>query len=217
MKILLADDHTLFRDIVMQYLLSTGEYAEVLLAENFSEGKQKIEDNLPLDMVILDLKMPGMNGLNGLSELIALYQDLPIAIMSGVAKPNIISEALEMGAVGYFPKTMTPKDMLAGIKAVMSGEKFVPTCEKTSTLMPSFYNDVEHNVNIDAANDVNLTPREKEVLGYLAKGASNKEIANQLGLQLVTIKLHVRGICRKLGADNRTQAAIKARDLSLVS
>ena len=217
MKILLADDHTLFRDIVMQYLLSTGEYSEVLLAEDFSEGKQKIEDNMPLDMVILDLKMPGMNGLNGLSELIALYQDLPIAIMSGVAKPKVIFEALELGAVGYFPKTMTPKDMLAGIKAVMSGEKFIPTCEKTSTLMPSYYNDSDHSVEINGANDVKLTPREKEVLGYLARGASNKEIANELGLQLVTIKLHVRGICRKLGADNRTQAAIKARDLKLVS
>lgn len=217
MKILLADDHTLFRDIVMQYLLSTGEYSEVLLAEDFSEGKKKIEDNMPLDMVILDLKMPGMNGLNGLSELIALYQDLPIAIMSGVAKPKVISEALELGAVGYFPKTMTPKDMLEGIKAVMSGEKFIPTCEKTSSLMPSYYNDIDHSDEMLSANDVKLTPREKEVLGYLARGASNKEIANSLGLQLVTIKLHVRGICRKLDADNRTQAAIKARDLKLVS
>lgn len=221
MKILLADDHTLFREILVHYILSAIERADIVHARNLEEGKHKLANNPGFDLVLLDLKMPGMNGLGGLRELIAIYNDIPIAIMSGVASPDMISEALEIGASGYFPKTMSGQALIDGIQRVLSGERFVPVDLKTSALMPSHYHDGHIDIpcptRMKTVRDIKLTPREKEVLGYLLKGRSNKEIANELGLQLVTVKLHVRGICTKLEAENRTQAALRAKELQILN
>lgn len=216
MKMLLADDHTLFREIIVDFILKSYEYSDVVTAKDFHDGKQKIEQCQLFDLVILDLKMPGMNGLEGLQELMTIYDDLPIAIMSGVAKSDMISEALEMGAAGYFPKTLSPQAMMSGIQMILDGEKFIPVDSKKMGLIPAYYDDDAEVCDMGkTTNDIQLTPREKDVLGYLLQGLSNKEIASDLGLQLVTVKLHIRGICRKLDADNRTQAALRAQKLGL--
>jgi DNA-binding NarL/FixJ family response regulator len=111
--------------------------------------------------------------------------------------------------------------LLKAIQLVLTGEKFIPIDRNTNNIMPSFYGtsstarpmlggDVEQRLA-----DLQLTRRERDVLAHLASGASNKEIANHLGLQIVTVKLHVRGLCRKLNAKNRTQVALRARELGL--
>lgn len=220
MKILIADDHALFREIVVEYILKNfeSEKIEIFKAKNFNDCKDAIDKDKAFDLVILDLQMPGMRRLEGLRELRSTYEHIPLAVMSGVSKPEVITEALEIGAVGYFPKTLSPKAMVEGIAMILAGERFIPVHDESSSLMPThFHDDNEHHgIETKTTNDFKLTPREKEVLGYLLQGLSNKEIANDLGLQLVTVKLHVRGICQKLGADNRTQAALKAKELRLL-
>lgn len=118
------------------------------------------------------------------------FPALRIALMSGVAESKDIDAALEMGAVGYFPKTLSGRALLQAIEKVVSGEKFVPE-DDDGGYMPSFYGD-DGGMNAQVSA---FTPRESEVLAYLVDGASNKEIARALDVQVVTVKLHVRGVC----------------------
>ncbi|MFP4313939.1 MAG: response regulator [Alphaproteobacteria bacterium] len=218
MKILLVDDHTLFRDALVQYINRANPKAQVLLAKDFDEGYSTLQNNMPVDLVLLDLKMPGMNGLDGLKTLIDEYPGLPIALMSGVAEPEEVTDAIELGISGYFPKTLSGKELLNGIQQVLAGERYIPLGGSSLEVMPAYYKDKSVKIKTQKTTaDITLTPREKDVLGYLMKGASNKEIANDLNLQVVTVKLHIRGICRKLEANNRTQAALKAKELRLLS
>jgi DNA-binding NarL/FixJ family response regulator len=217
MKIVLADDHTLFRDALTQYIERSDPEIIVLLGKDFHEAMNILVAEKDVDLVMLDLRMPGMNGLQGLKRLRELYEDIPVAILSGLAEPIDVEEALQLGAAGYFPKTLPGKIMLQGIYKILQGEKFTPMDHNTNQILPSYHADPYPAGQAGSAMDVKiqLTPREKQVLGFLLKGASNKEIAQEMKLQVVTIKLHVRGICRKLGAKNRTQAALKAQQAGL--
>lgn len=218
MKLLIADDHTLFRDALVQYIERSGSGVSVSLAKDFYEGMEILKSDPKQDLVILDLRMPGMNGMDGFVKMRETYPDVPVALMSGVAEPSDVCKALDLGAVGYFPKTLSGKALLAAIESVLQGDIFVPEDSSTGGIMPSYYADSSANGDggkLAAPKDLNLTPRERDVLAFLVDGASNKEIARELDLQVVTVKLHVRGICRKLNVQNRTQAALIARDLGL--
>ncbi len=216
MKIILADDHALFRDALTQYIERSDASVRVFHAKDFHEAVDLMSAEGDVDFVMLDLKMPGMNGLQGLRKMKDLYPNTPVAILSGLAEKADIEEALRLGAAGYFPKTLPGKIMLQGIYKIIKGEVFTPVDHNTNQILPSYHADQGMDGDAgDACDKVPLTPRETEVLGYLLKGASNKEIANTMNLQVVTIKLHVRGICRKLGAKNRTQAALMAQQMGM--
>ena len=222
MKILLADDHTLFRDALVEYMRRADENNEVLVAEDYPDAKKILNNNSDVDLTLLDYKMPGMNGLAGLKDLHESFPDMPIALLSGVAEERHVKQAMEYGAKGFFPKTLSGKAMMKAIDLILMGEKFLPIDSKSNKLQPSYYNgEGEHDFHefnqssYESVEDPGLTKREKEVLDYLVKGASNKDIARALGLQIVTIKLHVRGICKKLDAKNRTQAALRAQKMGI--
>ncbi|GJL84401.1 MAG: DNA-binding response regulator [Micavibrio sp.] len=231
MKLLLADDHTLFRDALVQYIERAEPESDITLAKNFYEVVDLMKEKPEQDLILLDLRMPGMNGMEGFKRMRDDYPDIPVALMSGVAETKDVNDAMDLGAVGYFPKTLSGKALLKAIQLVLTGERFVPIDHETNAIMPSHYNgkgNGESNGNgygglqeaqdtLDGESVIQLTPRETEVLSYLARGASNKEIARELELQVVTVKLHVRGVCRKLEAKNRTQAALKARELGIVA
>ncbi|MFK7839690.1 MAG: response regulator [Bdellovibrionales bacterium] len=227
MKLLIADDHTLFRDALVQYIQRANDDCDIAVTKDFDEAYQRVQLASDYDLVILDLRMPGMNGLEGIEKLRKKYPDLKVALMSGVAEAEDVEAAVKLGACAYFPKTLSGKALVQAINEVLHGQKYIPTQEGSNQVMPSYYADEKRtNFNYggmsnanglsDAKTDFALTPRETEVLRYLANGDSNKDIANALGLQVVTVKLHVRGICRKLDANNRTQAALKATQLGLV-
>lgn len=228
MKLLIADDHTLFRDALVQYIERAEQDAEITVTKDFHEAYALLKEGKEYDLVLLDLRMPGMNGMEGFQKIRDEFSGTKAALMSGVANEEDVRAAMDMGAVGYFPKTLSGKALIQAIQIVLTGERFVPIDQNSSQVMPSYYSDqkrVNYGYGVAEEGQVknkdnigfNLTPREKEVLGYLAEGASNKEIANALGLQVVTVKLHVRGVCRKLNAGNRTQAALTATKLGLVS
>lgn len=216
MKLLIADDHTLFRDALVNYIERADPACSVTTAKDLYEAMDALETNEHYDLVLLDLRMPGMNGLDGLKRMREEFPDTPVSLMSGIAEPEDVRNSLDLGASGYLPKTMSGKAMLNGVREIISGKIFVPKDKDGHTVMPSYHADeekVEPEPISAAPQDMNFTTREREVLSFLVEGASNKEIANALGLKVVTVKLHVRGVCRKLDAKNRTQAAIRAKEM----
>jgi len=212
MKIIIADDHALFREALAHYIERSEPDATVILTQDFHGVMESLQQDSGIDLVMLDLRMPGMNGLQGLQKLRSAYPLQNIVLLSGLAQDADVKQAIDMGARGYFPKTLPGKIMLQGIYKILQGETFIPMDHNTDAVMPSYFSDAGMSPP-PATDNVNLTPREKQVLGFLSRGVSNKEIAQALDLQVVTIKLHVRGICRKLGVKNRTQAALKAQSL----
>ncbi|MDE4276196.1 response regulator transcription factor [Phaeobacter gallaeciensis] len=203
MRILLADDHDMVRETISAYLKSEGG-AEVLLATDLPGAMELISAEGPFDLVLLDYQMPGMTGLDGLAEALAANGGKGVAILSGSAPANTARAALDAGAIGFIPKTMGAQSLLNAVRFMSAGEIYAPV-----ELMRA-----EESANTHPLAE-RLSPRELEVLNGLCRGLSNKEIARELDLQEVTIKLHVRTLCRKLGAKNRTQAALTAKEAGL--
>lgn len=203
MKILIADDHDLVRDTLAAFLSGDGDM-EVETVENLDLACDRIESAGGFDLVLLDYTMPGMHGLDGLRRAIDLNHGKPVAIMSGTAPRTIAQDALDNGAVGFLPKTLPAKSLVNAIRFMAAGETYVPVKFMTSE-------DVEE-VNPIAEK---LSPREMQVLGGLCRGLANKEIARELDLQEVTIKLHVKTLCNKLDAKNRTHAAMIGKEAGL--
>ncbi len=200
MRILLADDHGMVRDVMSSYLETVGR-AAIVAVEDYKKAMKILSTKGPFDLVLLDFSMPGMNGLDGLSDAIKAYPDQPFAILSGTAPNRIAQEAVERGAIGYLPKSMSAKSLVNAVRFMIAGETFIPA----SILADS-------GETLETEFTQRLTQREKQVLRGLSYGRSNKEIARELDLQEVTIKLHVRTLCKKLNAKNRTQAALIAKD-----
>ncbi|MEQ8365571.1 MAG: response regulator transcription factor [Roseicyclus sp.] len=200
MRILLADDHDLVRETIAMFLKSAG-IGEVVTVESVDEAVEAARMSGSFDLVLLDYQMPGMDGLAGLARMKDANDGRPVAILSGTASPTIANEAINAGAAGFVPKTMGAKSIVSAINLMSGGEIFVP---------------FDFMQQSEARTVANLTERETEVLRGLAEGRSNKEIARDLELQEVTIKLHVKTLCRKLGARNRTQAAMIAKDRTLI-
>lgn len=216
MKLLLADDHAMFRDALVDYLQRTELNADVTIAKDMNEVMEVMQGGEKFDLVMLDFRMPGMDDLSGLESLLQHYPDTRAVILSGMARTKDVEKAMDMGAAGYLPKTLTGKALINGINKVLAGEKYVAIDYNTNEIMASSKSqDDEYMDVVENGAKADLTPRESEVLEFLLRGASNKEIARSLDLQVVTVKLHVRGICRKLGAKNRTQAALKAQQMGL--
>lgn len=225
MKLLLADDHTLFREALVQYIERAEPDATVMLARDMNEVMVMMEDRPAIDLILLDLRMPGMNGLQGLKLLRDAHPDTQVALLSGMAEKEHVEEAIRLGVSAYFPKTLSATQMMKGIRRVVKdGENYIAMDHNSNDIMPSHFGHDRRARErpsaalpdvADIAARIRLTPREQEVLGYLLRGSSNKDIAIALDLQVVTVKLHVRGICRKLNAKNRTQAVLRAQEIGL--
>lgn len=198
-KLLLADDHDLVRETLAEYLRAQGGFV-VICASGFDEACDLYRHTQPYDLILLDYSMPGMDALSGLIRMRALA-DCPVAMLSGTAPPGIARRALKEGAAGFLPKTLAPLDLVSAVRDMLAGEVFLPV---------DFLTKADH-----APSEVTLTPRETDVLRGISEGKSNKEIARALDIQEVTVKLHLKTLSRKLGARNRTHAAMLARDLGL--
>ncbi|MEO0485976.1 MAG: response regulator transcription factor [Pseudomonadota bacterium] len=200
MRLLLADDHGLVLETLSAFLSAEGAF-DVETCTSLDAACTKIASDAAYDLVLLDYSMPGMNGLDGLSRAIAASHGRPVALMSGTATKAVAQDAIDKGAIGFLPKTMAASSLVNAVKFMAGGETYVPV---------DFLNAADSAPESPLSKL--LSVREEQVLRGLCRGLPNKEIARELNLQEVTIKLHVKTLSRKLGAKNRTQAAMLAKE-----
>jgi len=205
MNILLADDHDLVRETLRFFLEKIDSEVSVTEARTFAEAIEAAEHMAPLDLVILDLKMPGMNRFAGLKMMRQRFPNVPTVIISGFVGRDDVMEAIQSGAAGVIPKTLGSKAMLGALRLVLAGETYVPSMVTRESADADEDKDAPSTTSNEGPIQ-GLTEREREVLKLLVAGMTNKEIGKRLGIQEVTVKLHLRGIFRKFQVTNRTQA-----------
>ncbi|MDB2407395.1 response regulator transcription factor [Jannaschia sp.] len=202
MRVLIADDHDLLRDTLALYLEGAG--IEARTASDFAGARALLDGMETFDLVLLDWNMPGMEGMDSLRAALAWPGPQRVALISGAASRTVAEEALSIGAAGFVPKTLPAKSLVNAVRFMAMGEQYAPLDFMTAA---------------DAAQDHPLTrglsQRETQVLKGLTEGKSNKEIARDLDLAEPTVKLHVKTLYRKIGATNRTQAAMIAKEAGL--
>jgi DNA-binding NarL/FixJ family response regulator len=206
MHILLADDHDLIRDTIEEFLKRLDKDLHVLHAANLSQALDHLRKADALDLVLLDLRMPGMNGLAGLKSVQAARAGVPIVILSGETNPDTIRNALQAGAAGFLPKTMRGTAMLNALRLILAGERYIPD------IMVAGQTALAEESAGGGPGLGSLTQREREVIGLLVQGLPNKEIGHRLGIEVVTVALHLRSVYRKLGVTSRTQAVRMAME-----
>lgn len=208
MTVLVVEDHPLFRDALRQVLQDLDGVTRVV-AEGDAEQALKVAETLQdLDLVLLDLGLPGMDGLSAVERFGIVAPGVPVVIISGREDAGEVRLALSLGAVGYIPKSTPPSVMLDALRLVLGGGVYVPPLlardlNSGSPREPSAAHPVEPGQG--------LTARQIDVLELLSQGMSNKVIARDLDLSEKTVKTHVTAVFRALGVVNRTQAAIEAR------
>jgi DNA-binding NarL/FixJ family response regulator len=191
--VIVADDHALIRELLERQLKELDADVRVYHAGTLQQVLEIADSAERLDLILLDLRMPGMNGFAGLQAVRQRRPDVPVAILSGQIDPQTIREALQAGAAGYLPKTMRAAGMLNALRLILDGERYVPESALSAT----------------AASDAaapEFSKRERDVVKQLMLGHTNKEIARDLQIEEVTVALHLRSIYRKLAVRNRTQA-----------
>jgi DNA-binding NarL/FixJ family response regulator len=210
MKVLLADDHALFREGVRLVLESLVEGPlDVVEASDFIQALAAVRGDQAVEIGLVDLNMPGMDGFSGIEALKRANPGLHLVVVSASEEPRDVRRALDAGAQGYIAKSSSSAAMLDGIRVVLSGETYLSPNLLTGEIP------VAKSAQDSDLVKQTLTPRQRDVLAMLRQGKSNKEIARDLDLAEITVKLHVTAILRALGVENRTQAAILAARIGL--
>lgn len=209
MRLLIADDHELLRDMLQSYLQQEADI-ELVVVATVDDALATLGTSAPFDLILLDYAMPGTEGLDGLQRLLSAPSQPPVALISGLASVDVVRAAIRMGARGFLHKSMSARSLLSAIRFMATGERFVPV----DFIFPQDAPDPAPGP--DMAAPTSLTEREYEVLRALCAGKTNKQIAIDLGLLEPTIKLHVKTLYRRLGVNNRTQAAMVARSHGMI-
>jgi DNA-binding NarL/FixJ family response regulator len=206
MKILIADDHQLLADALTQLVKENEADSEVLQAGSLDDAMEKMDSDGPVEIVLVDYDLPGMDGGRGLTRIRDRHPGIPCAIFSATPDVRLASTALASGASGFIPKSMSAPAFFHAIKLMQVGEKFIPAelYENMASRTPAGLMDDDSAAEFIA--HASLSPREVDVLRALVKGISNREIGKELGVEEVTVKLHLRRIYKKIGVPNRTQA-----------
>jgi two-component system, NarL family, nitrate/nitrite response regulator NarL len=213
MHILLVDDHALFREALLHVLNQLESKPIVLEAANAEEAAQLISHTRNLDLVLLDIDLPGVDGLAALPILRELAPTVPVVVLSGSETSQHVKLALDYGAVGYIPKSCSSHEMLTALHIVFQGDIFIPPKLLGKLSAPAFTSKSSCGKNHPPSL---LTARQVEVLDHMAKGLPNKSIAKELEMAEGTVKLHVAAILRILSVKNRTEAVVKATKLGLL-
>jgi len=207
-RLIIADDHPLFRGALREAVAGLFQDVEIAEAGSFDDVTKLLERGGDVDLILLDLTMPGVRGFSGLMYLRAQYPSVPIVVVSANDDPSVIRRCMDFGASGFIPKTLGIEDMRGAIARVFEGGIWTPP-------------DVELGAGSDAETAdlmsrlASLTPQQVRVLMMLSEGLLNKQIAYELGVSEATVKAHVSAILQKLGVESRTQAVIAASRIEL--
>ncbi len=203
--IVIADDHPLFRNALFQSVHMAISGANLLEAESLDTLLSLLEKEHDVDLLLLDLKMPGANGMSGLIQLRNQYPDLPIVVISASEEVTVVKQVRSHGAFGFIPKSSDMRALISALHQVLEGEPF----------FPEGLGDEDDEINDLAQKIASLTPQQYKVLCMLSDGLLNKQIAYELNVSEATIKAHMTAIFRKLGVKNRTQAVILLQQMDL--
>ncbi|MEH0093851.1 response regulator transcription factor [Vibrio metschnikovii] len=201
--IIIADDHPLFRNALFQSVHMAISGAHLLEADSLDALLSLLSQQADVDLLLLDLKMPGANGMSGLIQLRALYPELPIVVISASEESAIVSQVKHHGAFGFIPKSSDMRSLISALNQVLNGEPYFPAGLAD---MPNQGNDLAEKI-------ATLTPQQYKVLGMLSDGLLNKQIAYELNVSEATIKAHMTAIFRKLNVTNRIQAVILLKQI----
>jgi DNA-binding NarL/FixJ family response regulator len=207
-RFVIADDHPLFRGALREAVSGLFEHVEIGEAGSFEDVAKLLDRGGEVDLILLDLNMPGVRGFSGLMYLRAQYPSVPIVVVSANDDPTVIRRCMDLGTSGFIPKTLGIEEMRAAIKRVLEGGVWTP---------PDV--DLSAGADTESANLMarlaSLTPQQVRVLMMLSEGLLNKQIAYELGVSEATVKAHVSAILQKLGVESRTQAVIAAAKIEL--
>jgi DNA-binding NarL/FixJ family response regulator len=206
--IIIADDHPLFRGALRQSVASIMPQARVMEASGMDELNATLSQERDVDLILLDLTMPGVQGFSGLMSLRAQYPELPVVIVSATEEPTVIRRAMDFGASGFIPKSIDIDSIGGAIQAVLAGDTWTPPDVDLSATEDAETADLVRRLGT-------LTPQQVRVLTMLSEGLLNKQIAYELGVSEATVKAHVSAILDKLGVDSRTQAVIAASKIGV--
>ena len=200
-KFVIADDHPLFRGALKQALAGLSNVATILEAGDFDSAKAIVAGNDDIDLVLLDLTMPGAAGLSGLISLRGINAAVPLVVVSAHDDPETVRRSLELGASGFISKSASMEEIRGAVETVLNGGVTAPEGIDLGVERDPEISDLIKRLQ-------SLTPQQTRVLGMLAEGLLNKQIAYELGVSEATIKAHVSAVLHKLAVDSRTQAVI---------
>lgn len=209
MNILLIDDHPLFLEGIRGVLLKLDGEVSIQTCGSCEEALALTENDDDMDLVLLDLNLPGMSGLEGLQQLRHQLPASPIVMLSASEDRNKVMRAIELGAKGFIPKSSTPDIIITALKLVLSGGVYLPMAVLDTVNSPE--------AKTGNADGQTLTSRQVEVLKLLAEGHSNKLIAKHLSMAENTVRVHVSAILRFLDVSNRTEAGLAASRMGLLA
>jgi two-component system, NarL family, nitrate/nitrite response regulator NarL len=206
MKLLIVDDHPLFRDGLAALLRQSATDAEVIQASSTEEALRIVDEKV-VDAVFMDLMMPGLSGEGAIREFARRHPDVPVIVLSSSESPHDVRRVLNAGASGYIPKSATAQTVVSALQLVLSGNIYVPPLLVTAATRAA-----EPGMRGGERSLSQLTERQVDVLRYLRDGLSNKEISANLGIAEKTVKVHIAAIFKTLNVVNRTQAANYLRE-----
>lgn len=206
MKILVVDDHALFREGLSHVLQSLEQNVSILEAPNCDVAIQLVSEHADLDLVLLDLNMPGTDSFEVLEMFTKSYPATPVVILSASTQREDVQRALDAGAVGFIGKDTSSALMINALRLIFSGGIYTPPIMSEQQISTQ-----------DTDNSLELTPRQLQVLALLVKGGSNKVIASKLDIAEATVKMHITSILKSLSVTNRTQAALVSEKLGLLA
>lgn len=210
LKLLVVDDHALTREGMRLSLLKLQDSVCVLEAGTADEALAVVRGHANLDLVLLDLELPGASGMSLLQKLRRDLNGVPVVVISGSDRPAVIKQALDLGATGYIPKTVTLDVLLQAVRLVLAGGSYIP-----KEVLPASRDVALRPASSTADRVQELTDRQRQILSLMAQGKPNKVIASELEIAEATVKSHVTEILRVLRVSNRTQAVIAAGKLGI--
>lgn len=207
MTVLVADDHPLFREAIVGALHGMSDDIGVIESGSISEAFDQVAGNVDIDLILLDLRMPGASGVKGIRALRTRRPDVPIAVISALTDSLVIRECLDAGAIGYIPKSLPRAHIASAIRTILDGGSFAPSEEQTPRSDRAADDATEIDETVLCRFEL-LTNQQRKVLELMAQGMANKLIAYATNVQITTVKSHVSTLLQKLGVSSRTQAVI---------